>query len=186
MSTTIFQPIHTTGADPDVVVQGTHTPAELVRQSGVWIDTAGRAFLSQEEYMLAPCDAPLWLVADEDSFEFCHGDMKMTLQRGECVIVPARIEGCTLRKAKDARILWLVLGGPLMENFMRQMNAYNRLPARQGMLPTQVGQTRKTRRLSRTGFSTRPTPAPPGGRRSSRPRTAAARREALERRARPR
>ncbi|MBO5501321.1 MAG: helix-turn-helix transcriptional regulator [Clostridia bacterium] len=143
MPTTIFQPIHTSSSDPDVVVQGTHTPAELVRQSGVWIDTAGSAFLSQEEYMLAPSEAPLWLVAEEDSFDFCHGDMKITLQRGECVIVPARTEGCTLRKAKDARILWLILTGPLMENFMRQMNAYNRLPARQGMLPTQVGLIRQ-------------------------------------------
>ena len=143
MPTTIFQPFNTSNADPGVVVQGTHTPAELVRQSGVWIDTAGSAFLSQEEYTLAPCDAPLWLGAEEDSFDFCHGDMKLTLQRGECVIVPAHTEGCTLRRAKDARILWLILTGPLMENFMRQMNAYNRLPARQGMLPTQVGLIRQ-------------------------------------------
>ena len=34
-----------------------------------------------------------------------RGDMKLTLQRGECIIVPAHTEGCTLRKAKDARIL---------------------------------------------------------------------------------
>ncbi len=138
MPMTIFQPIHSCSATPDVVVQGVHTPAELVRQSGVWIDTAGSAFLSQQEYQLAPCDAPLWLVAEEDSFVFCHEEMKITLQRGECLIVPAHTEGCTLQKAKDARVLWLILGGPLMENFMRQMNAYNRLPARQGMLPTQV------------------------------------------------
>ena len=138
MPMTIFQPIHTCNTTPDVVVQGVHTPAELVRQSGVWIDTAGSAFLSQQEYQLAPCEAPLWLVAEEDSFVFCHEDMKITLQRGECLIVPAHTEGCTLQKAKDARVLWLILGGPLMENFMRQMNAYNRVPAKQGMLPSMV------------------------------------------------
>ncbi len=143
MPTTIFYPLQPGTSDPDVVVQGTHTPAELVRQSGVWIDTAGSAFLSQEEYRLAPCDAPLWLVAEEDSFEFCQGNICFTLQRGECIIVPAHMENCMLLKAKDARILWLVLTGPLMENFMRQMNAYNRLPARQGMLPTQVGLIRQ-------------------------------------------
>ncbi|MBE5800936.1 MAG: helix-turn-helix transcriptional regulator [Clostridiales bacterium] len=138
MPTTIFKPIHSNNPDPGVTVEGTHTPAELVRQSGVWIDTAGSAILAQEEYELEPCDAPLWLVAEEGSCIFGHKDLSLTLNKGECVIVPAGTVGCTLQKAQDARILWLVLAGPLMENFMRQMNAFNRLPARQGMLPTQV------------------------------------------------
>lgn len=39
-----FIPINTEDSDPGVFVQGTHVPARLVEESGVWIREAGSAF----------------------------------------------------------------------------------------------------------------------------------------------
>ncbi len=125
-------------ADPGVFVQGTHVPAPLVERSGVWIQTAGSAMLLQERYSLSICDAPLWLVVDEGSITFEHRDTRIDLKRGECVVIPAHTEGCALSGARDARLLWLTVQGELRDDFMRQMNACNRVPARQGMLPSMI------------------------------------------------
>lgn len=125
-------------ADPGIFVQGVHVPAPLCEQSGVWIKTAGSAILLQDSYRLSTCDAPLWLVVDDGSVTFQHHEMKVVLKKGECAVVPAQTEGCMVLNAKDTRLLWLTVDGPLTESFMRQMNAYNRVPAKQGMLPSMV------------------------------------------------
>ncbi len=140
MSYVTFVPQTTAGetADPGIFVQGTHAPAPLVEQSGVWIKTAGSAILLQETYRLSTCENPLWLVVDEGSVAFRHQDMEVALKKGECAVIPAHTEGCMVLGAKDCRLLWLTVDGPLTESFMRQMNAYNRVPAKQGMLPSMV------------------------------------------------
>ena len=140
MSYVTFVPQTTAGeqADPGVFVQGVHVPAPLVEQSGVWIKTAGSAILLQETYRLSTCENPLWLVVDEGSVAFRHQDMEVALKKGECAVIPAHTEGCMVLGAKDCRLLWLTVDGPLTESFMRQMNAYNRVPAKQGMLPSMV------------------------------------------------
>ncbi|MEG2316786.1 MAG: AraC family transcriptional regulator [Clostridia bacterium] len=136
--TFVPQPPLGESADPGIFVQGSHVPMPLVEQSGVWIQTAGSAILLQQNYRLSSSDAPLWLVVDEGSISFSHNQQSYTMQRGECVVVPPHTEGCGLQAAKDARLLWLTIEGPLSELFLRQMNAFNRVPAKQGMLPTQV------------------------------------------------
>jgi len=125
-------------ADPGIFVQGTHVPAPLVEASGVWLSTAGSAILLNENYRLSTCEAPLWLVVDDGTIIFEYRDMELPLKKGECVVIPAQTEGCMLKDAKDARLLWLTVEGPLTEGFMRQMNAFNRVPAKQGMLPSMV------------------------------------------------
>lgn len=125
-------------ADPGIFVQGTHVPAPLVEASGVWLSTAGSAILLNENYRLSTCEAPLWLVVDDGTIIFEYRDMELPLKKGECVVIPAQTEGCRLKDAKDARLLWLTVEGPLTEDFMRQMNAFNRVPAKQGMLPSMV------------------------------------------------
>ena len=64
--------------------------------------------------------------------------MKVPLKKGECVVIPPHTEGCMISQAKDSRLLWLTVEGMLTEDFMRQMNALNRVPAKQGMLPSMV------------------------------------------------
>ena len=60
-----FIPINTEDSDPGVFVQGTHVPARLVEESGVWIREAGSAILTQDQYQIAPFHHTLWLIADE-------------------------------------------------------------------------------------------------------------------------
>lgn len=138
MEEQLFIPINTDNDDPGVFVQGNHIPAELVEKTGVWIDRAGSAILTQLNYQIQPCAHPLWLVADDGNMTFCYGGQSWTFQKGECFVIPANTEGCSLENARDCRVIWFTLDGILSIRFMRQMNAYNRVPARQGILPTQV------------------------------------------------
>jgi len=140
MSYVTFVPQTAAGesADPGIFVQGVHVPAPLVEQSGVWIKTAGSAILLKDAYRLSTCESPMWLVVDDGTVTFQHREMDLLLKKGECVVVPAQTEGCLVHNAKDSRLLWLTVDGPLTESFMRQMNAYNRGPAKQGMLPSMV------------------------------------------------
>lgn len=140
MSYVTFVPQTAAGenADPGIFVQGVHVPAPLVEQSGVWIKTAGSAILLKDAYRLSTCESPMWLVVDDGTINFQHREMDLLLKKGECVVVPAQTEGCLVQNAKDSRLLWLTVDGPLTESFMRQMNAYNRGPAKQGMLPSMV------------------------------------------------
>lgn len=138
MEEQLLAPLETGDADAGVFVQGTQIPAELVERSGVWIDRAGSAILSQQRYQMNECEHPLWLVADEGDMSFCSGGQSWSFRKGDCFVLPAGAEGCALENAKDARLIWFTLAGPLTVSFMRQMNAYNRVPARQGILPTQI------------------------------------------------
>ena len=138
METQLFLPLAPEAGDPGVFVQGLHVPADLIEKSGLWIERAGSAMLSQEAYSLAACDHPLWLVAEEGTMVFAYGGQTWSFRKGECFVIPVGTEGCALREAKDARLIWFTLAGSLTEDFMRQMNAWNRVPARQGVLPTQA------------------------------------------------
>lgn len=131
------------GGDPGVFAEGTHEPASLVKQSGIWIRGAGTAFLLQNVYELSRPDLYLWLIVEEGSPSFIYHDVSYPLRRGECMVVPPGVEGCRLINAKGVRLLWMTLEGPLCPDFLRQMNALNLLPARQGMLPNQVLLTRQ-------------------------------------------
>ena len=140
MSYVTFVPQSPVGenADPGIFVQGVHVPAALVEQNGVWIKNAGSAILLQDTYRLSTCENPMWLVVDDGSVTFQHRDMEVPIKKGECAVVPAHTEGCMVLGAKDSRLLWLTVDGPLTESFMRQMNAFNRVPAKQGMVPSMV------------------------------------------------
>ncbi|MDD3213044.1 MAG: helix-turn-helix domain-containing protein [Eubacteriales bacterium] len=124
--------------DPGVFVQGTHMPAPLVEASGVWIHSAGSAILQQQNYRLYTCDKWLWMIVDEGAACFTLRDEETELSKGECMVIPPNTEGCGLKNARDARLLWLTIDGPLSSDFLKEMNAFNDVPARQGTLPSQV------------------------------------------------
>lgn len=136
----IFVPIppRAEDGDPGIFVQGVHEPMELTKKSGVWIHSAGSAMLVQNAYAIASLDQRLWLIVDEGRVTFEHGSSRYALRCGECLVLPPNTANCVLTDAKDARILWMTLDGALCPDFMRHMNAQNRLPARQGILPTQI------------------------------------------------
>lgn len=141
MSYVTFVPHTSTGenADPGIFVQGTHQPVPLIEKSGVWIASAGSAILLQEGYRLSTCASPLWLVVESGSVVFTSHAIEMRVTEGECVVIPAQTDGCTLSQARDARLLWFTLGGPLTDEFQQQMNALNTIPAKQGVLPSMIG-----------------------------------------------
>ncbi len=140
MEPTMFLPLPplAENGDPGVFVQGVHTPAMLCQKSGVWIHSAGSAMLLQNCYEVPPHEKPLWLIVDEGNLNFAFGQASYALSRGECMVIPRQAQGCVLADAKDARLLWMTLDGPLCGEYLRQMNAQNRFPARQGILPTQI------------------------------------------------
>lgn len=121
-----------------VFVQGIHYPAMLVEKSGVWIKHAGSAMLTQQEYTIEPIAYPVLLVADEGDMQFAFREHAWPLYKGESVIIPAGAAGCSIQNAKDCRLLWFTLDGPLTAALLKQINAYNRVPAKQGILPNQI------------------------------------------------
>lgn len=129
--------------DPGVFVEGTHTPIPLVEKSGVWIHSAGSAILLQNQYELTPCDDYVWMIVDEGNISFSHQDNAFIVQKSECLVIPPQTHGCQLHGAKDARLLWLTLEGPLSAEFLEQLNALVAVPAKQGTLPSQVLLTRQ-------------------------------------------
>ncbi len=136
----ILSPLSPVAEEEDlgVFVEGVHRPDPLVAQSGLWIHSAGSAMLLRDHYQLTPVPLHQWLIVDEGSLVFHYSDSAYPLAGGECIVIPPFVQGCFLANAKDARLLWLTLDGPLSAVYLRQMNALSPLPARQGMLPTQV------------------------------------------------
>ena len=133
-----FIPINTEDSDPGVFVQGIHVPARLVEESGVWIREAGSAILTQDQYQIAPFYHTLWLVADEGDMTMTFGNQRLRFKKGECFVIPAGTTDCRLEEARDSCLLWFTVDGTLATSFLRQMNAHNLVPARQGILPNQV------------------------------------------------
>ncbi len=145
MPSTMFMslPPQAVGGEPGVFVEGIHMPNPLVRQSGIWIHSAGSAMLQEEGYQLSVSSYYQWLILEEESLHFRFGQEAYFLKKGDCMVIPPQQQNCYLEHAKDARLLWFSLQGPLTESFLRQMNALSALPARQGMLPTQMQLTRQ-------------------------------------------
>lgn len=89
-----FIPINTEDSDPGVFVQGTHVPARLVEESGVWIREAGSAILTQDQYQIAPFHHTLWLIADEGDMTMTFGAQRLRFKKGECFVIPAGTTDC--------------------------------------------------------------------------------------------
>ena len=66
------------------------------------------------------------------------GNQRLRFKKGECFVIPAGTTDCRLEEARDSRLLWFTVDGALATSFLRQMNALNRVPAKQGMLPSMV------------------------------------------------
>ena len=140
MNSSFFHPLASAeeNGDSGVFVMGAHVPAQLVKSSGIWVNGAGSAILSQDAYDLEPQKFPLFLIVDRGEVAFSSPVYTDTFSDESCVVLPPFSEGCTLSHAKNARLLWLTLEGKNSTEFLRQINALNLGPARQGILPTQV------------------------------------------------
>jgi AraC-like DNA-binding protein len=140
MENTFFLPLPplTEDGDPGVFVQGVHVPTDLVQKSGIWVHRAGSAMLLQSAYQLSIPDEAFVLIVDEGRVNLEYGTNHYVLNRGECMVLPPNATGCTLSRAKDARLLWMTLAGPLCPDVLQKMNASSRFPIRQGVLPTQI------------------------------------------------
>lgn len=113
-----FIPINTEDSDPGVFVQGTHVPARLVEESGVWIREAGSAILTQDQYQIAPFHHTLWLIADEGNMTMTFGAQRLRFKKGECFVIPAGTTDCRLEEARDSRLLWFTVDGALATAFL--------------------------------------------------------------------
>lgn len=124
--------------DPGIFVQGTHIPGKLVEKSGVWFSSAGSAILMHENYRLSSCEDVLWIIVEEGTMTFEYHNTKLEVNAGECIVIPAETVGCTITDTKSARLLWFGITGPLTNTFLTTMNAYNIVPAKQGILPSMI------------------------------------------------
>lgn len=140
MSVITFHPIPPCSASDDagIFVQGIHTPVQLIEDSGVWIHSAGSAMLLKGEYEVEKETYWTWIIVESGRVTLEGKESKFDLRKGECAVLPLRVGGCRLTHAKDARILWLTIDGPLATAFLAEMNSLTSAPAKQGFLPSQV------------------------------------------------
>lgn len=140
MSVITFHPVPPCSAadDAGIFVQGIHTPVQLIEDSGVWIHSAGSAILLKEEYELEKETYWTWLIVESGRITLEGKDSKFDLRKGECAVLPLRVNNCHITRAKDARILWLTIDGPQATAFLAEMNSLTSAPAKQGFLPSQV------------------------------------------------
>ncbi len=140
MSIITFHPIPPCSATDDagIFVQGIHTPVQLVEDSGVWVHSAGSAMLLKSEYDLEKETYWTWLIIESGRVTLECKESKFDLRKGECAVMPLKVNTCRLTHAKDARLLWLTIDGPLATAFLGEMNSLTSAPAKQGFLPSQV------------------------------------------------
>ena len=140
MSYIIFEPLdaNLTLEEAGVFVQGTHNPSSLIVKTGIWIDSAGSALFTQDNFRLSTGDVITWLIVDEGSLTFVANNQEMLLTKGRCVSLPPDTQHCEIRGAENSRLLWVTFAGPLRKDFLARMNSLNLVPARQGVLPTQI------------------------------------------------
>ena len=119
-------------------VQGVHKPVSLIQKTGVWIQAAGNALFTNDCYRFPVCENVVWLVVEEKSLTLQIGEENIFLEKGESVVIPANTEGAEIKGATNARLLWLSFAGPLHRHYLAKMNALNSVPARQGILPSQI------------------------------------------------
>lgn len=94
--------------------------------------------LSSLQYNIVCCDEVLWIILEDGRMQFDIGRRHMPMKKGECVVIPANTDKCSISGCKDARVLWFTLAGNLVTDFLLSMNACNTVPAKQGVLPSMV------------------------------------------------
>ncbi len=136
MKSSVFKPAVGDIEGQTVAVEGIHEPDQLARDSGVWISTAGSAMLPAGSYELMPQFAWTFIMCQQGSFALSLNDLK--IKGRECCIIPKFQEEGRIRLEQEARIIWLLVDGPLANHFMIKMGGMPHRAMKQGALPSQL------------------------------------------------
>ena len=126
------------GELPAVFVEGRHRPDPLASASGEYISCAGSAFLQKSVQKLQPNQHWLWLCVENGNTVLFAAGQTFAMKSGECTILPPMTEGMVLETEQECRILWLMVGGALSDEFMQRLGGISHRVMRQGVLPSQI------------------------------------------------
>ncbi|NLM85327.1 MAG: helix-turn-helix transcriptional regulator [Clostridiales bacterium] len=119
-----------------VSVEGTHQPDALAAASGLWIESAGSAMLTQGDYSLKNQANWLLVMCQNGYFQLNTNDLK--IRNRECCMIPAGTDNAILHIEQEARIIWMTIAGNLAGEFMTLMGALPHRAMKQGALPSQL------------------------------------------------
>lgn len=119
-------------------VEGTHTPDELARASGVWIAAAGSAMLPVGLYHMCDAERWIWFSVENGLVQMENDDVSYSLHGGDCCMLPPGTKGVTVTATQEARVLWMVVDGVLSNAFLQRMGALPHRVMKQGALPSQL------------------------------------------------
>ena len=125
------------GSQP-LYVEGTHTPDELARASGVWIGAAGSAMLPLGLYHMCDTSRWLWFAVENGLVQMENDDVSYSLHGGDCCMLPPGTAGVTVSATQEARVLWMTVDGVLSNSFLQRMGALPHRVMKQGALPSQL------------------------------------------------
>jgi len=138
----LLVPIREDEVSQPLYVEGSHTPDELARASGVWISAAGTVMLPTGQYHMNDSDCWVWFAVENGQAEIELGEDTFTMHNGECCMLPPVTRGVAVKVLQEARALWLTVDGPLSGAFLQRMGALPHRAINQGALPSQLNLAR--------------------------------------------
>ncbi len=121
-----------------VYVEGTHTPDELARASGVWIAATGSAMLPVGAYNMCDTERWMWLAVENGLLQVENDEVSYSLRGGDCCMMPPGTHGIVLNATQEARVIWMTVDGVLSNAFLQRMGALQHRVMKQGALPSQM------------------------------------------------
>ena len=76
-----------------VYVEGTHTPDELARASGVWIAATGSAMLPVGAYNMCDVERWMWFAVENGLVQVENDEVSYSLRGGDCCMMPPGTRG---------------------------------------------------------------------------------------------
>lgn len=138
----LFYPSSEQNESLAVCIEGAHTPDALAGASGVYIAAAGSAMLQNGRQLLQPFDYWLWFAVEGGTVQFVCEDTTLTLEAGDCCMMPPGTRDVQLDITQEARALWMMVGGALSGAFLQRMGALPHRVMKQGALPSQLNLAR--------------------------------------------
>lgn len=136
MNSSVFKQTMGEREGQPVAVEGIHVPDSLAQGSGVWIATAGSAMFTKGSYAINSQNAWIMIMCQQGSFHLSLNDLK--IKSRECCIIPRDQADVSLKVEQEARIIWLLMDGPLADEFMLKLGGMLHRAMKQGALPSQL------------------------------------------------
>ncbi len=136
MNSSVFKQVMGDREGKSIAVEGIHSPDQLAQGSGVWIATAGSAMLTAGTYEILPQSAWTMIMCQQGAFLLSMNDLK--IKNRECCLIPREQSQLSLKVEQEARIIWLLMDGPLADDFMIKMGGLPHRAMKQGALPSQL------------------------------------------------